>query len=112
MSNRFKPKFNIKKGDSVVVIAGDDKDLKKPRTVLSVIVDKSRVVVEGVNIITKHTKPSAGNTKGGIVKKEAPINISNVMLWDSKSGGPTKVSRKREDGKLVRIAKKSGEVIK
>ena len=112
MSNRFKPKFNIKKGDSVVVIAGDDKDLKKPRTVLSVIVDKSRVVVEGVNIITKHTKPSAGNTKGGIVKKEAPINIRNVMLWDSKSGGPTKVSRKREDGKLVRIAKKSGEVIK
>ena len=112
MSNRFKPKFNIKKGDSVVVIAGDDKDLKKPRTVLSVIVDKSRVVVEGVNIITKHTKPSAGNTKGGIVKKEAPINISNVMLWDSKSSGPTKVSRKREDGKLVRIAKKSGEVIK
>jgi len=112
MSNRFKPKFNIKKGDSVVVIAGDDKDLKKPRTVLTVIVDKGRVVVEGVNIITKHTKPSAGNTKGGIVKKEAPINISNVMLWDSKSGGPTKVSRKREDGKLVRIAKKSGEVIK
>jgi large subunit ribosomal protein L24 len=112
MSNRFKPKFNIKKGDSVVVIAGDDKDLKKPRTVLSVIVDKGRVVVEGVNIITKHTKPSAGNTKGGIVKKEAPINISNVMLWDSKAGGPTKVSRKREDGKLVRIAKKSGEVIK
>ena len=112
MSNRFKPKFNIKKGDSVVVIAGDDKDLKKPRTVLSVIVDKGRVVVEGVNIITKHTKPSAGNTKGGIVKKEAPINISNVMLWDAKSGGPTKVSRKREDGKLVRIAKKSGEVIK
>jgi large subunit ribosomal protein L24 len=112
MSNRFKPKFNIKKGDSVVVIAGDDKDLKKPRTVLTVIVDKGRVVVEGVNIITKHTKPSAGNTKGGIVKKEAPINISNVMLWDSKSGGPTKVSRERKDGKLVRIAKKSGEVIK
>ena len=112
MSNRFKPKFNIKKGDSVVVIAGDDKDLKKPRTVLSVIVDKGRVVVEGVNIVTKHTKPSAGNTKGGIVKKEAPIHISNVMLWDAKAGAPTKVSRKREDGKLVRIAKKSGEVIK
>lgn len=112
MSNRFKPKFNIKKGDSVVVIAGDDKDLKKPRTVLTVIVDKGRVVVEGVNIITKHTKPSAGNTKGGIVKKEAPINISNVMLWDAKTGAPTKVKRSRESGKLVRIAKKSGEVIK
>lgn len=112
MSNRFKPKYNIKKGDSVVVIAGDDKDLKKPRTVLGVIVDKGRVVVEGVNIVTKHTKPSAGNTKGGIVKKEAPINISNVMLWDAKTGGPSKVKRTRENGKLVRIAKKSGEVIK
>lgn len=112
MSNRFKPKFNIKKGDSVVVITGDDKDLKKPRTVLRVIVDKGRVVVEGVNIITKHTKPSAGNTKGGIVKKEAPINLSNVMLWDAKSGAPSKIKRTRVEGKLVRIAKKSGEVIK
>jgi len=112
MSNRFKPKYNIKKGDSVVVIAGDDKDLKKPRKVLSVIVDKGRVVVEGVNIITRHSKPSARNTKGGIIKKEAPIHISNVMLWDAKSGAPTKVKRSREEGKLVRIAKKSGEVIK
>lgn len=112
MSNRFKPKYNIKKGDSVVVIAGDDKDLKKPRKVLSVIVDKARVVVEGVNIVTKHTKPSARNTKGGIVKIEAPVHISNVMLWDSKSGGPSKIKNTREEGKLVRIAKKSGEVIK
>jgi len=112
MSNRFKPKYNIKKGDSVVVIAGDDKDLKKPRKVLSVIVDKARVVVEGVNIVTKHSKPSARNTKGGIIKKEAPIHISNVMLWDAKSGAPTKIKRSREEGKLVRIAKKSGEVIK
>jgi len=112
MSNRFKPKYNIKKGDSVVVIAGDDKDIKKPRTVLEVIIDKGRVVVEGVNIITKHTKPSARNTKGGIVKKEAPIHISNIMLWDEKAGGPAKVKRTREEGKLVRISKKSGEVIK
>jgi len=112
MSNRFKPKYNIRKGDSVVVIAGEDKDLKKPRKVLSVIVDKGRVVVEGVNIITKHSKPSARNTKGGIIKKEAPIHISNVMLWDAKSGAPTKIKRSREEGKLVRIAKKSGEVIK
>lgn len=112
MSNRFKPKYNIKKGDSVVVIAGDDKDLKKPRKVLSVIVDKGRIVVEGVNIITKHSKPSARNTKGGIIKKEAPIHISNVMLWDAKTSAPTKVKRSREEGKLVRIAKKSGEVIK
>jgi large subunit ribosomal protein L24 len=112
VSNRFKPKYNIKKGDQVVVIAGDDKDLKKPRTVLEVILDKGRVVVEGANIITKHTKPSAQNTKGGIVKKEASINISNVMLWDSKAGAATKVKRDRQSGKLVRIAKKSGEVIK
>ena len=112
MSNRFKPKYNIKKGDSVVVITGEDKDLKKPRKVLSVIVDKSRLVVEGVNIITKHSKPSAQNTKGGIIKKEAPIHISNVMLWDAKAGVPTKIKRSREDGKLVRTAKKSGEVIK
>ena len=112
MSNRFKPKFNIKKGDSVVVIAGDDKDLKKSRKVLEVIVDKSRVVVEGVNIITKHTKPSAQNTKGGIIKKEAAIHISNVMLYDAKKGEGTKINRERKDGKLVRISKKSGEVIK
>ena len=112
MSNRFKPKFNIKKGDSVVVIAGDDKDLKKPRKVLEVILDKSRVVVEGVNIVTKHSKPTAQNTKGGIIKKEAPIHISNVMLYDAKKGEGTRISRERKEGKLVRISKKSGEAIK
>ncbi|MEO8764449.1 MAG: 50S ribosomal protein L24 [Ginsengibacter sp.] len=112
MKIRFKPKFNIKKGDSVVVISGDDKDLKKPRKVLEVIMEKNRVLVEGVNIVTKHTKPTAQNTKGGIVKVEAPIAFSNVMLWDAKSSGPSKVSRTRENGKLVRTAKKSGEVIK
>lgn len=112
MSNRFKPKFNIKKGDSVVVITGEDRDLKKPRKVLEVIIEKSRVIVEGVNIVSKHTKPSAQNTKGGIVKIEAPIHISNVMLWDLKTGGPTKIKRTREEGKLVRISKKSGEAIK
>ena len=95
-----------------MVIAGDDRDLKKPRAVLEVILEKGRVVVEGANIVTKHTKPSAQNTKGGLVKKEASINISNVMLWDAKAGVPTKVKRDRQDGKLVRIAKKSGEVIK
>lgn len=112
MSNRFKPKYNIKRGDNVVVIAGDDKDLKKPRKVLEVIIDKGRVVVEGVNIITKHTKPSAQNTKGGLVKREAPIHISNVMLWDAKAGAPSKIKRTREEGKLVRIFKKSGEAVK
>src|SRR3954451_18701688 len=112
MSNRFKPKYNIKRGDSVVVIAGDDKDLKKPRQVLGVIINKGRVVVEVVNIVTKHTKPSAQNTKGGIVKKEAPIAISNIMLWDAKAGAPSKIKRTREEGKLVRIFKKSGEAVK
>ena len=79
---------------------------------LEVFPEKAKVLVEGVNIVTKHTKPSARNTKGGIVKKEAPIHISNVMLWDAKAGAPTKVKRTRENGKLVRVAKKSGEVIK
>ena len=114
MKARFKPKFNIKKGDSVVVITGDDKDLSKPRLVKEVLIDEknTKVVVEGVNIVTKHSKPSAQNTKGGIVKKEAPIHISNVMLWDAKQGEATKIKRSRETGKLVRISKKSGEVIK
>jgi large subunit ribosomal protein L24 len=115
VSNRFKPKYNIKKGDKVVIIAGDDKDLKKPRTVLEVILNEKgdgRVVVEGANIITRHTKPSAQNTKGGMIKREASINISNVMLWDAKAGTATKVKRDRKEGKLIRIAKKSGEVIK
>jgi len=112
MNKRFKPKFNIKKGDSVVVITGDDKDLKKPRKVLEVMPEEARVLVEGVNIVTRHSKPTAQNTRGGITKKEAPIAISNVMIWDPKSGGPSKVKRTRESGKLIRIAKKSGEVIK
>ena len=111
MKARFKPKYNIRKGDNVVVITGDDKDLSKPRTVKEVLVEKGKVIVEGVNIITKHTKPSAQNTKGGIVKKEAPISISNVMLWDAKAKAPSKVKREREDGKTVRISKKSGERI-
>ena len=112
MSNRFKPKFNIKKGDSVVVIAGDVKDLSKARKVLEVYPEEGRVLVEGVNIITRHTKPSAKNTKGGLVKKEASIHISNVMMWDVKTGSATRIKRDRTSGKLVRIAKKSDEVIK
>ena len=113
MKTRFKPKFSIKKGDSVVVITGDDKDLTKPRKVLQVITEKNRVLVEGVNFVTKHTKPSAQNTKGGIMKVEAPVAISNVMLWDAKSQSHSKISRTRnEDGKLLRTSKKSGEVIK
>lgn len=109
MKTRFKPKYNIRKGDQVVVIAGDDKDPKKPRLVKQVLVEEGKVLVEGVNIITKHTKPSAQNTKGGIVKKEAPIHISNVMLWDGKQA--TRVKREHRDDKKVRISKKSGGVI-
>jgi len=112
MNNRFKPKFNIRKGDNVVVIAGDDKDLQKPRKVLAVLPEDAKVLIEGVNIQTRHTKPSATNTKGGIVKKEAPIAISNVMLWDAKAGKGTKIKRSRDNGKLVRISKISGEEIK
>ncbi len=104
----------------VIVISGDSKPRKddngktifKPHKVLKVLPEDGRVLVEGINIKTKHTKPSAQNTKGGIIKKEAPIAISKVMLWDAKSNAPSKVKRSREEGKLVRIAKKSGEVIK
>jgi len=109
MKTRFKLKYNIRKGDQVVVIAGDDKDTKKPRVVKQVLVDEGKILVEGVNIISRHTKPSAQNTKGGIVKREAPIHISNVMLWDGKQG--TKVKREHKDDKKVRVSKKSGGVI-
>ncbi len=111
MSNRFKPKYNIKKGDQVIVITGADKDNTKPRLVKEVLVIEGKVLVEGVNIKTRHTKPTAQNTKGGIVKSEAPINISNVMLWDAKAKAPAKVKRERENGKTVRVSKKSGEKI-
>ena len=105
MKARFKPKYNIRKGDSVVVITGDDKDLTKPRTVKEVMVDDAKVIVEGVNIITKHTKPSAQNTKGGIIKKEAPIHISNVMLWDAAQKAGARVTRVRKEGKTERVFK-------
>jgi large subunit ribosomal protein L24 len=105
MKARFKPKFNIRKGDSVVVITGDDKDLSKPRTVKEVWVEKSKVIVEGVNIVTKHSKPSAQNTKGGILKIEAPIHISNVMLWDPAQKAGAKITRVRKDGKTERVFK-------
>lgn len=101
MKTRFRPKFNIRKGDSVVVITGDDKDLSKPRTVKQVMLEEAKVIVEGVNIITKHSKPTAQNTKGGIIKKEAPIHISNVMLWDAAQKAGARVTRVRKEGKTV-----------
>ena len=88
-----------------MVIAGDDKDLAKPRSVKQVLVDEGKVIIEGVNIITKHTKPSAQNTKGGIIKKEAPIHISNVMLWDPAQKAGARTTRVREDGKTKRVFK-------
>lgn len=112
MKNRFKPKFNIKKGDSVAVIAGNDKNRNEPRKVLAVYTDSDRVLVEGVNVRTKHLKPDANNPQGGIVKQEAPIHISNVMLWDAKEKAPVRIKRERTENGYDRVSKKSGEVIK
>jgi large subunit ribosomal protein L24 len=107
---RKTPKLNIKKGDTVQVLAGDDKG-KKGR-VIEIDKVKMKALVEGVNIISRHTKPSAQNTQGGIVKKEALVHLSNLSILDPKGGKPTRVGRKMVDGKSVRYAKKSGEVIK
>lgn len=98
----------IKKGDTVKVIAGKDSGVKEGK-VLSVDAKNHRVVVEGVNMVTKHAKPSQANPNGGIVQKEAPIDISNVMLVHK--GKATRVGFKVENGKKVRFAKATGEVI-
>lgn len=104
------PKLHIKTGDTVKVIAGNSNG--KTGKVLSVDLDKKRAIVEGVNIVSKHRKPSANNPNGGIDKMEAPIHISNLMLVDPKSGDATRTGRKLDDnGKLVRYSKKTGEVI-
>ena len=104
-------KLHIKKGDTVIVLSGEDKG--KTGKVLKVIVDKQRAIVEGVNIVTKSSKPTAKNPQGGFIKVEAPIHISNLSLIDPKSGKPTRIAIKvNADGKKVRIAKKSVEEIK
>ena len=104
-------KLHIKKGDTVYVNAGDDKG--KTGRVLKVLIEKNRAVVEGVNVVTKATKPNAKNPQGGLVKMEAPIHVSNLQLIDPKDGKPTRVGiAVKEDGKKVRISKKSGEEIK
>ncbi|OAQ41791.1 50S ribosomal protein L24 [Pedobacter psychrophilus] len=111
MEKNKKIKLNIRKGDLVKVIAGDSKG--QQGKVVEVITKTSRVIVEGANMVSKHTKPNAANPNGGINKMEAPIHISNVMMVDPKTGAPTRIGRKRnEDGKVIRIAKKSGEEIK
>lgn len=104
-------KLHVRKGDTVKVIAGNSKG--KTGVVLEVIPAKDRAVVEGVNIVTKHVKPSATNPEGGINKSEAAIHISNLMLIDPAKGEPTRTGRKLdENGKLQRYSKKTGEIVK
>ena len=104
-------KLHIKKGDTVYVNTGEDKG--KTGRVLRVLITKGRAIVEGVNMISKHTKPNAQNPQGGIEKTEAPMHISNLNLVDPKTGKPTRIGRKENSkGKLVLYAKKSGEEIK
>ena len=103
-------KFHLKRADQVIVLAGSDK--VRSGKVLKVLVDKERVLVDGINLVSKSTKPTAANPQGGIVKQEAPIHISNVSLIDPKSGQPTRIRIRREGKTVTRIAKKSGEVIK
>lgn len=109
MKKRFAPKWKIKKGDTVKVLAGEYKGIESK--VLEVLPQKGRVLVEDVNMVKKHQKPT-NDKPGGIVEQPAPINISNVMLIDPKTGEASRVGRRVEDGKLVRYSKKSGETIK
>jgi len=104
-------KLHIKKDDMVYVLSGEEKG--KQGRVLKVFVKEQRAIVEGLNMVSKSTKPTAKNPQGGIIKQEAPIHISNLNVVDPKTGKPTRIGRKRgENGKLVRYAKKSGEEIK
>ncbi len=104
-------KLHIKKGDTVVVISGNDRG--KQGRVLDVITENMRAIVEGVNMVKKHTRPNADNPKGGIIEQEAAVHISNLKVVDAK-GTPTRIGRKNDEktGKSVRYSKKSGEVIK
>ena len=102
-------KLKIKTGDTVLVTAGDHKGSEGK--VVKIDREKNKAIVEGINMVSKHEKPSAQNPQGGIVKKEAPIQISNLSLIDPKSGEPTRVGYEVRDGKKVRVAKKSNEVL-
>lgn len=105
--------MHIRKGDTVVVITGDSRDHGKKGRVLAVYPKKERILVEGVNFVSRHTKPSQTNQQGGIVQKEAPIHISNVMAWCESAGKPSKIVMKREaDGTRRRIFKINGETVK
>ena len=101
--------MHVKKGDKVMVITGKDKG--KTGVILTAYPKKDRVLVEGVNIVKKHTKPNQENPQGGIVSQEASIHVSNVMVIDPKTGEPTRVGYKIENGKKVRVAKKSGALL-
>lgn len=101
--------MHVKTGDTVKVITGKDKG--KTGTVLAAFPKKDRVLVEGVNIVKKHSKPSQDNPQGGIISQEAAIHVSNVMVIDPKTKEPTRVGYKEIDGKKVRVAKKSGEAL-
>jgi large subunit ribosomal protein L24 len=104
-------KLHIKKGDTVFVNTGEYRGQKG--RVLEVDRKSERAIIEGINLISKHTKPNAQYPEGGIIKKEAPVHISNLMLLDPSSGNPTRIGRKKDNkGKLVRYSKKSGEEIK
>ena len=103
-------KLHIRKNDTVMVLAGEDKG--KTGKVLKVLVAENRAIVEGINLVSKSTKPSAKNPQGGIIKQEAPIHISNLSLIDPKSGKATRVSIQHDGKNVKRIAKKSGEEIK
>lgn len=101
--------MHVKKGDKVMVITGKDKG--KTGVILAAFPKKDRVLVEGINIVKKHAKPSQLNPQGGILSQEAPIHVSNVMILDPKTNEPTRVGYKDVDGKKVRVAKKSGETL-
>ena len=104
-------KLHIRKGDTVYVNAGNDRG--KTGKVLEVFVDEKRAIVEGINLVSKNTKPNAKQPQGGIIKREAAIHISNLQIVDPSKGKPTRIGRRLNDkGKLVRYAKKSGEEIK
>ena len=113
--SRFKNKLHIKKGDMVVMLSGNHKygpDNKGTHRVLEVLPAERKAIVEGIHVVSKHTKPNAKNTQGGIVKTPAAVDVSKIALLDPKDGKPTRIGRRIENGKSVRFSKRSNEIIK
>jgi large subunit ribosomal protein L24 len=108
--SRYQPKIHVKKNDTVYVLSGDDKG-KKGR-VLEVLPQERKAIVEGVNIVSRHTKPNAKQTQGGIIKKEAPVHVSKLALLDPKDAKPVRIGRRKEGEGSVRYSKRSNELIK